>query len=152
MPAPWTCCYGVSIIPLLANIFMVAFEVEVIKSNPMNPKWWHRYVDDVFAIWPHGKAALKNFLGHLNSRHPNITFSKEMERDRTTTLSGRQGQPTPGQLTRVRRLQESHQHRYQQAASHHPPAHNRTVTTTLLDRANAICDKASRAPELYVWI
>jgi hypothetical protein len=36
-------------------------------------------MDDVFAIWPHGHAALKDFLGCLNSIHPNIIFSMELE-------------------------------------------------------------------------
>jgi hypothetical protein len=56
--------------------------VLAIDSNPMKLKCWHGYVHDVFAIWPHRQAALKDFLGHLNSRHPNITFSIELERNR----------------------------------------------------------------------
>jgi retron-type reverse transcriptase len=72
---------GSPLSPLLANIFMTVSEVEAINSSPMKPKFWHRYVDDVFTIWPHGQAALKDFLSHLNSRHRNITFSMEPERD-----------------------------------------------------------------------
>jgi hypothetical protein len=67
---------------LVANIFMTVFEVEAIDSSPKKPKFWYRYVDDVFAIWPHGQAALKNFLVYLNSRHPNDTLSMELERVR----------------------------------------------------------------------
>jgi retron-type reverse transcriptase len=72
---------GSTLSPLLANIFITAFEMEAIDSNPMKLKCWHRYVDDVFAIWPHRPFAFKDFLSHLNSRHPNIKFSMEVERD-----------------------------------------------------------------------
>ena len=45
------------------------------------PNLWIRYVDDVFAIWPHGDQALNEFLTHLNSQHPAIQFTMEKEKD-----------------------------------------------------------------------
>jgi hypothetical protein len=36
--------------------------VYAIDSSSMKPKCWHRYVDSVFVIWPHGPSALKNFI------------------------------------------------------------------------------------------
>jgi hypothetical protein len=114
----------------------------------MKPKYWHRYVDDVFAVWPHRQAVLKDFLGHLNSRHPDITFSwnwkgmanypfwMSWSTDAWTTDWGMPSIGKPPIQTHL------------QAASHHPPAHKRSVITTLMDRVNTICDEASQASEL----
>ncbi|GJQ68853.1 hypothetical protein Trydic_g6053 [Trypoxylus dichotomus] len=38
--------------PIIANIFMEAFELEAIESSRMKPKCWYRYVDNTFVIWP----------------------------------------------------------------------------------------------------
>ena len=41
------------------------------------PKLWHRYVDDVLAIVK--RAAIDSTLQHLNSQHPDIVFTIEVE-------------------------------------------------------------------------
>jgi hypothetical protein len=38
-------------------------------------------VEDVFGFWLYGYTMCKDFLGHLNFRHPNITFSMALKRD-----------------------------------------------------------------------
>lgn len=43
------------------------------------PHIWLRYVDETFEIWRHGKNELNKFENHLNSRHPRINFTKEIE-------------------------------------------------------------------------
>jgi hypothetical protein len=40
-------------------------------------------VDDIFAVWPHGKDDLQDFLQHLNNIHRSIEFMTEAEQDRT---------------------------------------------------------------------
>jgi hypothetical protein len=102
--------------------------VEAIDSSPLKPKCWRRYVDDVFAVWPHGQGALKDFLGHLNSRHTNITFSVELERDRELPFLDIMVIRGPEKLLgHSVFLKATHTDRYLQVASHHPPAHKRSV-------------------------
>jgi hypothetical protein len=57
---------------------MEHFEQGALGSAAKKPAHWYRYVDDTFVVWPHGKE-LQDFLQHLNSIHPYMTFTMEME-------------------------------------------------------------------------
>ena len=72
---------GSPLSPAVANFFMEDFEEKALNSAPLRPKFFFRYVDDTFIVWPHGRDTLDQFLGHMNSRHPNITFTMEIEKD-----------------------------------------------------------------------
>ena len=67
--------------PILANIVMCHFESTAISKYlgtlPLN---YNRYVDDCFLIF-FTKAQCDVFFHYLNSRHPNIKFTKEVEND-----------------------------------------------------------------------
>ena len=67
--------------PILANIFTCHFEstaiAEYLGTLPLN---YYRYVDDCFLIFC-TKAQCDVFFNYLNSRHPNIKFTKEVEND-----------------------------------------------------------------------
>ena len=39
------------------------------------PTIWWRYIDDVFAVWPHGDEHLKEFLQEINVFHPTMKFT-----------------------------------------------------------------------------
>lgn len=56
--------------PSIANYYMEFFEEKALESSSMKPSIWLRYVDDVFAIWPHG---------HLNSIHKNIKLVQKLK-------------------------------------------------------------------------
>ena len=36
----------------------------------MKPYLWWRYIDDIFFLWKHGEEKLKEFMEHLNEKHP----------------------------------------------------------------------------------
>ena len=50
---------GSPLSPMVANIFMEKVEKYAIDSFPQKPKWWLRFVDDVYNNWPHGEESLK---------------------------------------------------------------------------------------------
>ena len=58
---------------------MEDLEMHALKMSPCKPKMWVRYVDDVFAIRPHGDHLLEAFHGHLNAQNPSIQFTIERE-------------------------------------------------------------------------
>ena len=63
---------GSPLSPIVANLYMEAFEERALKSAVQRPRVWLRYVDDTFVIWPHGEDELDTFHNHLNNQHPSI--------------------------------------------------------------------------------
>ena len=68
--------------PALANIFMCSFENKWLRDchNNFKPVFYRRYVDDIFALFSSPDHADK-FKEYLSSKHPNINFSIEKEKD-----------------------------------------------------------------------
>lgn len=58
--------------PIIANLYMSKLEMSL-KSKNILPKWWHRYVDDGFAVVKKGE--LDNTLKMLNSQSESINFT-----------------------------------------------------------------------------
>ena len=70
---------GTPMAPSYANIFMAALETEMLLNAPNGfiPLEWIRYIDDIFAVWPHVLESLMAFLNHINHFHPTIKFDYE---------------------------------------------------------------------------
>ena len=68
--------------PALANIFMCSFESKWLRDcpNDFKPVFYRRYVDNILALFSSPDHADK-FKEYLSSKHPNINFSIEKERD-----------------------------------------------------------------------
>ena len=64
--------------PVLANIFMCDFEQKWLTNVDSRPSIWFRYVDDTFSLFD-SEATAASFLHFLNTRHPNIKFTMELE-------------------------------------------------------------------------
>ena len=66
--------------PTLANIFLCHHEQIWINNcpNDFKPIYYRRYVDDTFTIF-HSPTHVSKFLHYLNSQHPNIKFTSEVE-------------------------------------------------------------------------
>ncbi|CAH3147199.1 unnamed protein product [Porites evermanni] len=63
---------------------MADFEEQALSSVPTAPKIWKRYVDDTFTILYQGpRSKVKNFLKHLHTQQPTISFTMETENDNT---------------------------------------------------------------------
>ena len=69
---------GSPLSPVLAGLFMEYFESELLPTLSNLPKFWTRYVDDVFLIWPNS-IDFNSFINELNSLVPSIKFSVEWE-------------------------------------------------------------------------
>ena len=60
---------------------MCHFEESWLTNNQFRPSIWLRYVDDTFSLFD-SKDTASRFLDFLNSRHPNIKFTMELEENR----------------------------------------------------------------------
>jgi hypothetical protein len=76
--------YGIAVVmplaPTVANYFTEHSEKQALDTAPKRPTCRYRYVDDTFAIWPHGIWELREFQNQLDIIHANIKFTKETER------------------------------------------------------------------------
>ncbi|GJQ77708.1 hypothetical protein Trydic_g12829 [Trypoxylus dichotomus] len=89
---------------------MESFKSVALENSELKPKAWFRYVDVTFIIWPHSRDTLDNFLGHLNTQHPEIKFTMEVEKNGvmpfldvlvTRKLNGRLGHSVYRKPTRI---------------------------------------------------
>ena len=139
---------GSPLSPIVANLFMENLEEEAIRSSPLQPKLWRRYVDDTFVIWPHGQEELQRFHQHLNGIHPSIHFTMEEEKECTLPfLDVLVSRGHDKLLTSVYR-KPTHTERYIRLSSHHPHKTITGVLRCMKDRADNICGPETRAEEL----
>ena len=66
--------------PTLANVFLCHHECLWLEDCPIEfkPRLYRRYIDDVFILF-RNHDHVKLFLDYLNSKHPNIKFTCEIE-------------------------------------------------------------------------
>ena len=72
--------------PTLANFFLGHLEkVSIFENINCKPKFYVRYVDDIFAVFDDDESKLA-FFNHLNSIHPSLRFTMEEGTDRLPFL------------------------------------------------------------------
>ncbi len=72
---------GSPLSPVMANLFMEEFEKNALATATLKPGFWFRYVDDTLSSWCHGLDNPERFLDHINSLHPSIKFTYELQKD-----------------------------------------------------------------------
>ncbi|XP_071811646.1 uncharacterized protein [Apostichopus japonicus] len=75
---------GSPLAPVLANLFMGHLEKQFLNNSsaPFKPYHYRRYVDDIFCLFRNEGEAI-DFLQFINTRHPNIKFTIEKQKDST---------------------------------------------------------------------
>ena len=68
---------GSRVAPPLAIVFMHTLESLFLAAPRLQPSLYVRYIDDVFGVWTHGRAALIDYFNFLNTVHPTIKFTLE---------------------------------------------------------------------------
>ena len=129
---------GSPLSPIIANLYMEAFEKEAINTAPDPPSFWRRFVDDTFVIIQ--KAKEDSFFNHINNIDNKIQFTKEASRsdgsmpflDTLVTING------DGSLNTKVYRKPTHTGLYLQWHSHHSIAANHSVINTLHHRAKAV--------------
>ena len=101
---------GSPVSPVLANLYMEAFEDRAL-STAVNPlRWWKRFVDDTFVILK--KDHKEEFLQHINSVDPSIQFTiKEQNRGWFHALLGHFGNLSGRLNTNIQSIQEAYPYR-----------------------------------------
>ncbi|XP_065213372.1 uncharacterized protein LOC135840674 [Planococcus citri] len=140
---------GSPLSPKVANFYMEKFEEKALETATLKPKIWLRYVDDVFAIWQHGRDKLQEFIQHLNSIHLAIKFTVEEEKNNELAfLDVKLHRETGKKLQHNVYRKPTHTNKYIRADSHHHPAQKKGVIHTLAKRARIVCHEENLEQEL----
>ena len=128
--------------PVVANFYMEAFGKEALESAKFKPSLWVRYVDHTFVVTPHGKQKLTEFLEHLNSKHPSIKFTMELEKNSCIPfLDVMVKRKSDGTLGHSIYCKPTHTDRYLHASSHHHPRQKNSLIKTLLHRVDSLVSR-----------
>jgi hypothetical protein len=73
--------------PIFANIFLSHFEETFFNNLPSHPLLYKRYVDDTLWLFP-ADTDINSLLLYLNSCHPNMKFTHEVEKDNSIHFIG----------------------------------------------------------------
>ena len=140
---------GSPLSPVLADIFMEAFEASSLCITDLRPSLWLRYVDDTFVVWPHGRDALHDFLQHLNEQHPSTKFMMEVEEEgKISFLDVGISRNPDGSLHHNVYRKPTHTDRNLNQRSFHHPSIKSLVNRTLVQRTYNSCDPDSLPKEL----
>ena len=140
---------GSPVAPVLANIWMEHFEEKALSLGPKTIRLWKRYVDDIFSIVKGSVQEVDQYIQHLNSIHPKMRFTYEMEKDRSLSfLDVKVAVRSDGSLSHCVYRKPTHTDRYLHATSHHHPRHLQSVMTSLKNRAYDLCDPEHLEREL----
>ena len=63
---------------------MKEYEKKALATATLKPGFWFKYVDHTLGSWAHGLENLHRFLEHINSLHPSIKFTLEMQKEYKT--------------------------------------------------------------------
>ena len=68
---------GSKLAPAYANTFMGKLEKNILATSPLKPSYYHRFIDDIFMVWPHSEEELDQFITHMNRANQSIRFTSE---------------------------------------------------------------------------
>jgi hypothetical protein len=134
MGAPLSC--------ILADVFLEDYEekIDFLHEDIHVKADWFRYRDDTYMVWEHSIEILHLFLEYMNSLHPRIKWTHEIEKNGVISfldvLVRREGDGTS--ITSVYR-KKTHSDRYLHYTSDHPFKDKIACLETLRYRALAYC-------------
>lgn len=64
-----------------ANIFMAAWEKQVLRTVPQKPAHYFRYLDDIWGVWIHSGEEFQTFVHKLNNFNTPITVKVDIHTD-----------------------------------------------------------------------
>ena len=143
----WGTAIGTKFAPSYSISFMAKLEEEILSEIELKPYLCWGYIDDIFFLWENGEEKLKEFIEHLNEKHPTIKFTAEWSQtsinflDVTASLIG-------GKVT-------TDSHQYLHSCSCHPYHCKKGIPYSQALRLKRICSDPSsfdtRCNDLEKW-
>ena len=114
-------------------------EKRALETTKLKPTMWRRYVDDTFVLWPHSTEQLEKFHKHLNNQHPQIQFTKVVEKDNQINFLDVLVRKEKRKFTTTVYRKPTDTGRYTYYSSHHHPKVKSGTVMCLAERARKIC-------------
>lgn len=125
--------------PILADIFLGFLETFHLSQCDFSPFYFFRYVDDTFAVFS-SPDSVQPFLDLLNSLHPNLRFTCELEQNNSLPfLDVLVQRSDTGQLLTSVYRKPTWTGLYSHFLSFVPISHKRNLVYNLFHRASRIC-------------
>ena len=140
---------GSPLFPVVANLYMEAFEERALSTSILRPRKWKWYVDDTFVIWQHRPEALQDFQDHLNQQEPSIQFTMEQEEEGKILFLDALVERDHNKLSTSVYRKPTHTDRYLRFTSHHHRWVLTGIVRCLKNRATKVCSKSKRPDELH---
>jgi predicted GIY-YIG superfamily endonuclease len=129
---------GSPLSPVLADIFMCDLENKAINTSQNKPRFYKRYVDDIFCIF-NNKQDATAFLTHINTFEEKIKFTVEEEQQQSLPfLDTKICRQDRTWVTTVYR-KNTHTGQYLNFTSNHPLNVKRGIISCLQNRATHTC-------------
>ena len=133
-------CNGDQNGPCYANLFMDQLERDLLQQAEEKPTTWWRYIDDIFAIWPHEEEDLMQFIQTINSHHRMIKFSAKWSSDSVTFLDTKVISDGTN-LTTDLYTKPSDTHQYLHQSSCHPSHCKNRIAYSQALRLRRVCSQ-----------
>jgi hypothetical protein len=142
---------GKKFAPAFANLYMGFWEETAFLKCQILPFLYLRYLDDIFGIWVSSMQDFECFLETLNTHHPAITTSHNIQREKlefldTQVLIVPSDGVTKSLATKVF-FKETDRHALLHKASYHPKHTFRGIIKSQLIRFNRICTLGEHVEE-----
>ena len=135
---------GKSISGDITGIFMESYAEEFIlnhNNNEVIPAFWKREVDDVYCLWQYGQENIQKFLDYLNSRHPRIKWTIEIEKEGVLPFVDLNLCRKAYRISAGIYRKASHTLKYSTFSSNRPRAEQLGIVKSMLHRAHNLCDE-----------
>jgi len=119
-------CMGAALAPSYANIFMGDLEETMLSTAPVKPKYYKRFIDDIFMIVDCGGTQLTELITHMNGQNPSIQFTHEYSWEEITFLEITVYKDR-GKLQVKTYIKPTNKQLYISSKSHHPPGATKGV-------------------------
>jgi hypothetical protein len=131
---------------LLADLFMEEYEksISFTLNSSVVPIDWLRYRDDTWFIWEYSLQDLLTFIEHLNSLHPQIQWTFELEKNGMLNfLDVLVKREDDGTFTTSVFRKPTHSDRYLHFSSNHPLQQKLSAVHSLKCRALHYCSNST---------
>jgi len=112
---------GAALAPSYANIFMDDLEKTMLATAKIKPKYYKRFIDDIFLVVDCDETQLEEFVTHMNNQNPSVQFTHEYSKEEINFLDVMVYKDRANKLQVKTYIKPTNKQLYNSNTSHQPP-------------------------------